>query len=279
MKRFLQLLLSIALVLSSAFFNKSISQTVQITANQGQTTNIVIGPNNCHVSENIYTEAEIGASNFTTPGTAITHIDFNVFALGSVTVVDSFNVYLKEVPLTNTVFTAGIYDTAGYTLVFSGTYNASVTGWVGVDLTTSFVRTIGNNLQLMIERRDSVLHGAFSFNAARGNNTNATLLTSRRVNLATKPIPGTTVLSTASAFRPQIQLRHINPNDAGITAVYTLGKLPVPFAAPHVIAANIVNNGSNTLNNLDVNLDITGANSFSDLQTIASLAPGASVIV
>ena len=268
--------LIILFLLHPTCFNKAVAQTVQIIANQGQTTNIVIGPNNCHVSENIYTETEIGVSNFTTPATAITHIDFNVFALGTVTTVDSFNIYLKEVPLSTTTFATGVYDTAGYTLVFSGTYNAATTGWMGVDLTTSFVRTSGNNLQLLIERRDSVLHGAYSFNAARGNNTGAALLTSRRVNLATKPIPGTTVLSTASAFRPQVQLRHINANDAGITAVYTLGKLPIPFAAPHVISTNIVNNGSNTLTNLNVNLDITGANSFSNVKTIASLAPGAS---
>ena len=164
MKRFLQLLLSIALVLSSAFFNKSISQTVQITANQGQTTNIVIGPNNCHVSENIYTETEIGASNFTTLSTDITHIDFSVFALGSITTVDSFNIYLKEVPLSTATFTTGIYDTTGYTLVFKGTFNASATGWVGVDLTTSFVRTSGNNLQLMIKRKSTVQNTVSSFN-------------------------------------------------------------------------------------------------------------------
>lgn len=268
-----------ALLLLLHLTHNTNAQTVQITANQGQTTNIVIGPNFFHVSENIYTETEIGASNFTTPATAITHIDFNVFALGTITTVDSFNIYLKDVPLSTTTFTTGAYDTVGYTLVFNGTFNATATGWVGVDLTTPFIRTSGNNLQLLIERRDSVLHGAYSFNATRGNNTDAALLSTRRVNLATKPIPGSTVLSTTSAFRPQLQLRHINPNDAGITAVYTLGKLPIPFATPHIISANIVNNGSNTLTNLNVNLDITGTNTFSDIQTIASLAPGASVKV
>ena len=260
-------------------FHNSYSQTVQITANPGQTTNIVVGPNFGHVSENIYTEAEIGASNFTTAATSITHIDFSVFAISAPFTVDSFNVYLKEVPLTTTTFTTGVYDTAGYTLVFSGTYNIPGTGWIGFDLSTPFTRTAGNNLQLMIERKDSVLHGASSFNATRGNETGAALLTSRRGNITTKPIPGVTFLNTATAFRPQIQLRHINANDAALTAVYTLGKLPIPFAAPHSISANVVNNGSGTLTNLNINLDITGANTFSDAQTIASLPPGASAVV
>lgn len=255
------------------------SQTVPITSNPGQTTNIVVGPNYFHVSENIYTEAEIGAANFTTAATSITHIDFSVFAISGAFTVDSFNVYLKEVPLTTSTFTTGVYDTTGYTLVFSGTYTITGTGWVGFDLTTPFIRTTGNNLQLMIERKDSVLHGTSSFNATRGNNTDAALLTSRRLNTATRPVPGVTFLNTATAFRPQIQLRHINNNDAGLTAVYTLGKLPVPFATPHTIGANVVNNGAATLTNLNVNLDISGANVFADVQTIPSLAPGASATV
>lgn len=272
-------LLFVLFVFSAMALNKTFAQTVQIVVNQGQTSNIVIGPANCHVSENIYTEAEIGSSNFTTPATAITHIDFNVFTVGTVTTVDSFNIYLKEVPLSTTTFTTGVYDTAGYTLVFSGTFVAAATGWVGVDLTTAFLRTSGNNLQMLIERRDSVLHGSYSFNATRGNSTNIALNTTRRVNLATRPIPGVTSLTTVSPFRPQIQLRHINPNDAGVTAVYTLGKLPIPFATPHIISTNIVNNGANTLTNLDVSLDITGADNFSNVKTIASLAPGATTVV
>ncbi len=265
-----------ALIISAQITN---AQTVAITANPQSSGNIVIGPNAFHVSENIYTEEEIGAANFTTVGTAINHIDFSVFALGTVTSVDSFNIYLKEVPLTSTTFTAGAYSTTGYSLVFSGTFSASTIGWAGVDLATPFMRTMGNNLQLLIERRDSVFHGSFSFNATRGNSTDATLLSSRRINTAVKPVPDVTVLNSTSPFRPQIQLRHINMNDAAIAEVYTLGKLPIPFAAPHIISASIVNNGSNRLDNLAVSLNITGANGFTNVQNIASLAPGASVTV
>ena len=182
------------------------AQTVAITLNPQSSGNIVVGPNLFHVSENIYTEAEIGAAVFTSAATAINHIDFNAVALGSITTVDSFNIYLKEVPLSNVIFSNGIYDTAGYSLVFSGTLNASVIGWVGVNLTSSFIRISGNNLQLLIERKDNVTHGGFSFNAARGNSTGATLTSSRRINSATRPLPGTTSLSTSN-FRPQVQLR------------------------------------------------------------------------
>ncbi len=265
----------IAIVLAQAV----VAQTVQITANPNQSGNIVIGPSNYHVSENIYTDAEIGSSNFTTSGTALNHIDFNIFAVGTSTSVTNYNLYLKEVPAGTETFTTGVYDLSGYTLVFSGTFNADAVGWVGVDLSTSFVRTSGNNLQLLIERLDNVTRTGYQFRSTNGNNNGAALLTSRRVNLATLPEPGTTILNTASAFRPQVQFRHINPNDAALTQVYTLGKLPIPFATPHIISTNVVNNGSQTLNNLDVTLAITGANSFNDVQTITSLAPGSSVNV
>jgi|GEM_PF-1766464 len=272
---------SLTLCFLLALHTSLFSQTVPVTVNPGQSGNVVIGTLAYHVSEQIYTDAEIGTSNFTTAPTAINHIDFSVFALGTPTAVTNFNIYLKEVPAATTTFTsnADVYSTAGYTLVFSGTYDANITGWVGVDLTTTFVRTSGNNLQLLIERLDNTTHGAFNFNCTRGNSTNAALTTSRRNNLNTLPVSGTTVLNTLSAFRPQIQLRHINANDAAVTTVYTLGKLPIPFAAPHIISANIVNNGGAVINNLDVTLDIAGANTFSDVKTIATLAPGASAKV
>lgn len=267
------------MLIAIAFTPKKIfSQTVQITNNQSQSGNIVIGLSNYHVSEYIYKESEIGASNFTTAPTAINHIDFNVFAVGSNTTINNYNIYFKEAPLSETAFPNGVYDTTGYTKVFSGTFVAASTGWAGVDLTTPFIRAAGNNLKVLIERLDGITHGAYSFNASLGNDSSTAVASSRRVNLATLPVSGSTVL-TGSTFRAQVQLRHIYPNDAAINTVYTLGKLPIPFASPHIISTSIVNNGSNTLTNLDVSLDITGANTFSNTKTIASLAPGAAASV
>jgi hypothetical protein len=256
------------------------SQTVQITANPGASASSVMGNRLFFVSECIYTEAEIGAATFTSPANAINHIDFNVSSVGANTTVNNFNLYLKEVPAGAETFTAGVYNTTGYTLVFSGTYSPSLGGWSGVDLSTSFVRTSGNNLQLLIERLDSVVHTGFQFRTAQGNNNGIGLTTCRRQNTDTRPVPGSTNIGTASSFsRPQIQLRHIFPNDAVVSQIYTLGKLPIPFAVPHIIAANVTNNGSQVITNLDVTLAIAGANTFNDVQNIASLAPGSSITV
>ncbi len=68
-------------------------------------------------------------------------------------------------------------------------------------------------------------------------------------------------------------------NDAQVTGIHTLGKIAIPSGTPHVVRATIKNIGSNTLTNLNVNLNITGTNPHTDVQTIASLAPGAATTV
>jgi hypothetical protein len=69
-------------------------------------------------------------------------------------------------------------------------------------------------------------------------------------------------------------------NDAAVNAIYTLGKLPIPWALPsNTIQVAIQNTGSTTLTNLPVTLAATGANTFSSTQTVATLAAGASILV
>lgn len=66
-------------------------------------------------------------------------------------------------------------------------------------------------------------------------------------------------------------------NDAAVQTIYSLGK--VPAATPQEVQAVVMNAGSAPLTNLAVSLNVTGANTFADGKTIASLAPGTSTIV
>jgi len=68
-------------------------------------------------------------------------------------------------------------------------------------------------------------------------------------------------------------------SDATVSNVYTLGTVAKPFINPHQVKANITNTGTVTLTNKVVTLNVTGANTFTNTQTIASLAAGASTIV
>jgi hypothetical protein len=68
-------------------------------------------------------------------------------------------------------------------------------------------------------------------------------------------------------------------NDAGVTIIYSLGKLPLVFGNNHAVKALIRNNGSTTQTDLVVSLNISGSNTFTDTKIISSLATGAQQIV
>ncbi|MBF9142860.1 fibronectin type III domain-containing protein [Hymenobacter properus] len=68
-------------------------------------------------------------------------------------------------------------------------------------------------------------------------------------------------------------------NDAAVESVLTLTQLPIPPGAPHVVRAVVSNQGATAQTNLPVTLTVTGANPFTNTQTVASLAAGASTTV
>ncbi|MFD2719163.1 CARDB domain-containing protein [Hymenobacter monticola] len=68
-------------------------------------------------------------------------------------------------------------------------------------------------------------------------------------------------------------------NDAAVESVLTLTQLPIPAGAPHVVRAVVSNQGATAQTNLSVTLTVSGANAFTDTQTVASLAAGASIRV
>ena len=259
----------------------SFSQTVDITGNPSTSGTSVFATNLYAANESIYTEAEIGASNFIAAASAINKIGFNVAQVSTNSSFAMIKIYLMEVPAGTTTMTTGTYSTAGYTQVFGGAAGGivilSTIGFTEIPLATGFVRTAGNNLQVLIERTDNTSHAGFFYNTANGNNTNSGLLSCRRYNNATS-LSGSTVL-TASSFRAQIRLKHETANDAALLPIYTLGKLPIANAVPHLITTTVLNNGVNTLTALPVTLNISGANTFNNVQTIASLAPGARTTV
>ncbi|MEP6616288.1 MAG: T9SS type A sorting domain-containing protein [Ginsengibacter sp.] len=264
-------------------FHVATAQTVTINVTPGTSSNSVLGLSNYHVSESIYTETEIGAGNFITAGTAINHINFNINTLGINTTVTNYKLYLQNVPIGTTTLASGVYSTAGYILVFSGTYTPNALGWVGVDLTTPFTRAAGTNLQLLIERTDNVLHTGYVFQTAAGNTVGATtdpnVLSSRRYNFTSIPVPGTTTL-IQTVFRPAIQFVHVFTNDAGLNTL--TNPFTSCYSTPQSVSVTLKNEGSATIAPLSaaVTLHVSGANLFSStINNSTSLAPGATEII
>ena len=270
--------------LSFLIFLFAQSQSIQIltggAGGSGTSQNVVVGPNEYHVSESIYTTSEIGAGNFESAATAINKIGYNVGLVGSPSQVNNFKVYMKNVPSSTTTFTAGTYSTTGYTLVYNGSVNFSNTGFVDITLSTPFVRTAGRNLQILIERLENVAHTSpFTFYTANGNQTSTTANSSRRYNGATAPVINSTSLSVTS-FRPAIELIHTLQKDAKVTDI--IHPSVSCFTSPQTIGVEIKNNGLTDIGvgSASVNYKITGPNSFNQTASNTSTIPaGGSVIV
>lgn len=83
-----------------------------------------------------------------------------------------------------------------------------------------------------------------------------------------------TTLTGVSSFRAQLYLGVKTPtNDAKVVETYSLGKLPIPFGAPHTVKARVKNVGSDTLLNRMFYLTVGPVNTFSDSLMIDSLLP------
>ena len=98
------------------------------------------------------------------------------------------------------------------------------------------------------------------------------------VNFAAGPVTAgaTGALNFRQAVPPDngrtFRFLPIVPNDAGVGLVYTLNQLAVPGATPQVVRAVVINSGSNDQVGLSVTLNVTGANTFTNVQTIGLLA-------
>jgi hypothetical protein len=89
-----------------------------------------------------------------------------------------------------------------------------------------------------------------------------------------------TTLGT-TAFRPCFLFGFNNPfsNDVQVVGLESPGRIPLSLNSPYSVKAWVKNAGNTTLNNVAVNLNITGVNPFTDNQVVSSLAPGASSMV
>jgi hypothetical protein len=257
------------------FSVQAFSQTISISANGGTSGNIVIGASTFHASESIFLASEVGSGNFESAATAMTAIAFNLNQTNTTATlpvnVPNFEVYMKNIPAGVTTLATGTYDLTGYTQVFNGTYTLTNYGWNSLSLTTPFIRTAGSNLQVLIIRNNGAAIAGTVFESATGNAaTDNTTLSSRRYNGTVAPAQNSTTL-TATNFRPAIQLKHSVANDISVETIYPLGVNG--RGVTNVVRAYIFNYGTTTRTNLQVTLNVTGANTFTTSVTIPSIAP------
>jgi hypothetical protein len=84
-----------------------------------------------------------------------------------------------------------------------------------------------------------------------------------------------TSVTTSSSDRAETRLKVTSSlqNDASVDQVMALGSVPLGLAGPQTIQAVVTNRGALTRSNIAVTLNVTGAETFTDTQTVASLDP------
>lgn len=186
------------------------------------------------------------------------------------------NIYLENT--TNTTYLKGTSWSTAITGMTQVATNLpltlpTTTGYYGMNFNTTNFTYTGSGIYVAIEWSNPTN----PVTTATQHLVNNSIAGIGARNQLTTFTPSNTLTSTS--FRPTAQLGFVPAFDVAVTGVYTLGKLPIEYGAPTTIQANIQNPGTNTMTNVNVSLSISGTNTFSDNQVIASIAPGANVVV
>ncbi len=231
------------------------------------------GPINTQLNQRsitIYRASEI--LPYINPGDTISKVGWVISTAGS-SVSGNMRIYMINTTDTTNTRTPPLISTAWTTAIASlpQKYYGSMTipaatGAYTIKLDTDFVYT-GGGIYLAYEWVASSTGTGCVYYCN-------TSLTTSQANAQGATMP--TNVTASSNFRAQVVLG-VKPKqvDASVDEIYSLGKLPIPYALPHFVRAKITNKGSDTLTSYPVTLSITGANSFVDVQYI-NLNPGIS---
>lgn len=185
----------------------------------------------------------------------------------------TITVYLQNT--TNSTYTNGTtWTTTGMTQVFTGVYNIPVGGAATVDF----------NLPSAFAYSGSALNVAYEYTASTTNATPAVYLCSTGTASTGATGASATVAAPVlglTTFKPQFRFGTVNTftNDINVQSVNAPGKFPTTFASPQAITATIFNGSNIAKTNIAVGLSVTGVNTFTNAQFIASLGAGAATTV
>jgi len=118
--------------------------------------------------------------------------------------------------------------------------------------------------------------------AGTTNNTQAPALELRGLTPATTyyiDVSGYGSADAQGAFTICATVLVLPANDAAVTGIFSLGQVTQNYNSPQVARAAVTNLSGSTLTNIPVTLTVSGANTFTSTQTVATLAPNASVLV
>ena len=219
----------------------------------------------------LITAAE-AAANGLTSGTVPSAIGWNYFAAPGITATGTLIVYLQNTgDTTNLKSTTWATAITGMTVVHNATTTLpNVTGPFDINFSGGVPFTYtGGALYVAFDWSWS---GTTSVSASVYCNT---ALTNGLKGANGSGTPPATVAS--SNFRPETRLTPSVAtifNDASVDYVISYGSLATPLVGPQTVKAVITNKGANALTNLPVTLNLTGANTFTNLQTVVGPIAG-----
>jgi hypothetical protein len=214
--------------------------------------------------------------NTVTSGTILNTFGFSTSTGASSAVTGTIVVYmLNTSDATFTRGTSWATIIAGMTQVYSGPYTvpASATN-IDLTLSTPFTYTGGG----IYVAYDFVRTGTAATTGAVYN-ANSTGLTGGCVSANSDTAAPTTLASTS--FRPATRFGYVNTNsnDVAVEGVSSFGNIATTLGLAAPISAIVRNKSNVALTNIIVTAAISGANTYSNSQTIPTLAAGASVTV
>lgn len=208
--------------------------------------------------------------------TTLTSVGFTTTTGATSAVTGSITIYAQnsgDATFLKGTTWAGI--TPGMTIVYTGTMTipASASSF-DLPLTTPIVYTGGS----MYFAYDWTTTGTPATTGAvwASNNTG---LTGGCVSMTSSSVAPTSGVS--SSFRPCIRLGYPNSltNDVSVESINTLGNVAQTLGLPVPVSAIIRNNSAGALNNVNVSANMTGANAYTDMKTVATIAAGATATV
>lgn len=257
----------------------SFGQTnIVLNAPTGNTTTGIRAPNGSNLHSFMRGASLVLTSelNTITSGTSLNTFGFSTSAGASTAVTGTIVVYMLN--SSNITFTRGTdWATiiAGMTQVYSGAYTvpASATN-IDITLTTPFVYNGGS----IYVAYDFIRTGTAATTGAVYN-ANSTGLVGGCVSANSDTAAPTTLAATS--FRPATRFGYVNPNsnDVAVEGVSSFGNIATTLGLATPISAIVRNKSNTALNNIIVTAAISGANTYSNAQTIATLAAGAAVTV
>jgi hypothetical protein len=276
-----KLLLLLLVPLWSTFITFSQTELTVTAPNDNGSTTGLRGPNGTTVHTILRGVIIVPASELTNipPSTLITKLGFLLATAGGPGPAGgNIQFYLENTTdVTNLKPSSWTTIISTMTSVYSGVFNLPTTAGPSMDLTlsTPFLYNGGS----MYVAYDYT--GATFATNSWTYSTNNTLAGGWKGASSATTTPPTT-LTLTSGFRPCIRFTFDNPftNELNVTGVAgEKGIFNNTIQTTQTVTSIISNTSQGSLNNIPVTLDITGANPYTEIQTIPSIAAGASATV